>query len=335
MRHHSHADGQGADELLAGYQGYPGQRLASLLRAGHLLTACHFSQAASRWPDRGFSYILQRTIGEFVPEKFLQMALKLVGRDPLPRWLDMAHLTEQGVRPLPQDMREVLFPSPHKVKQKLATQLVWCGLPQLLRHGDRNAMAHSIESRVPFLTQKLAEFCLSLPEHYLVDDQGCSKSIFRSAMCGIVPDAILDRRDKIGFATPERQWLETLAPWVDDILAQAGTVPFLRMDMVRQEWQAIRTGKNAFNWRVWRWLCAIPAGYSCLAFRNDPLLPAMEEKAILQCQSCSRSYPCFLSSPAEKSEMPSLAAVVFPRITSVPLKNIATIWNLPLYATTI
>lgn len=248
-------DGQGADELLAGYQGYPGQRMASLLCGGRFLTACRFLRAASRWPGRGTGYILQRTIGEFVPAALLQSALRLAGRNPLPPWLDMARLMEQGVSPLPEDKRQELFPSPHKVKQKLATQLIWNGLPQLLRHGDRNAMAHSIESRVPFLTREMAEFCLSLPEHYLVDDTGCSKSVFRRAMRGIVPDAILDRRDKIGFATPERHWLESLGDWVDATLSQAESVPYLRMNVARREWQDIRTGKRAFNWRVWRWLC--------------------------------------------------------------------------------
>ncbi|WP_165176251.1 asparagine synthase (glutamine-hydrolyzing) [Desulfovibrio sp. ZJ369] len=248
-------DGQGADELLAGYQGYPGQRMVSLLRTGRLLTACRFLRSASAWPGRGAGYILQRTLEGFVPAALLQFALRLAGRNPLPSWLDMARLTEQGVSPLPEDKRQELFPSPHKVKQKLATQLIWNGLPQLLRHGDRNAMAHSIESRVPFLTRELAEFCLSLPEHYLVDDTGCSKSVFRRAMRGIVPDEILDRRDKIGFATPERQWLESLGDWVDATLKQAASVPWLRMDVARREWQDIRNGKSAFNWRVWRWLC--------------------------------------------------------------------------------
>lgn len=90
---------------------------------------------------------------------------------------------------------------------------------------------------------------------FLVDDTGCSKSVFRRAMRGIVPDAILDRRDKIGFATPERQWLESLGDWVDAALKQAEAVPYLRMDAARREWQAIRNGRSAFNWRVWRWLC--------------------------------------------------------------------------------
>lgn len=88
------------------------------------------------------------------------------------------------------------------------------GLPALLRHADRNSMRFSIESRVPFLTTEMAEFLLSVPEPFLVSPQGETKSIFRAAMRGIVPDDILDRRDKIGFATPEKDWLAGMADMV-------------------------------------------------------------------------------------------------------------------------
>lgn len=248
-------DGQGADELLAGYQGYPGPRIAGLLQQGHLFQAIKTCCAYNQWPGRSMSYLSQQTIRELIPAWLTPLALRCVGRSSTPHWLDTKTLRDRGVRLLRDDARGQLHPCGSLLKRTLATQLIWCGLPQLLRHGDRNAMAHSIESRVPFLTRELAEFCMSLPEHYLVDNQGCSKSVFRRAMRGLVPDPILDRRDKIGFATPERQWLHILANWVDATLRQADTVPFLRMDAARQEWQAICAGKRPFNWRVWRWLC--------------------------------------------------------------------------------
>lgn len=248
-------DGQGADELLAGYQGYPGPRMAGLLQHGRFLRALKNFQAFRQWPGRSPAYLCQQIIREIIPAALTPLALRCVGRSVAPDWLDTAALREHGVRLLREEQRSTLYPEGSLLKSTLATQLIWNGLPQLLRHGDRNAMAHSIESRVPFLTRELAEFCLSLPEHYLVDDTGCSKSVFRRAMRGIVPDEILDRRDKIGFETPERQWLESLGDWVDATLKQADSVPYLRMDVARREWQDIRNGKSVFNWRVWRWLC--------------------------------------------------------------------------------
>lgn len=88
----------------------------------------------------------------------------------------------------------------------MASHLMHRGLPGLLRHGDRNAMRFSVESRVPFLTLQLASFLLGLPEAWLVSPQGETKRILRAALRGLVPDTLLDRRDKIGFQTPPR-WL--------------------------------------------------------------------------------------------------------------------------------
>lgn len=72
-------------------------------------------------------------------------------------------------------------------------------------------MHFSIESRVPFLSRALVEYAFGLPEEFLVGADGASKNILRRAMRGIVPDAILDRRDKVGFVTPEKSWLAEMS----------------------------------------------------------------------------------------------------------------------------
>ena len=117
-------------------------------------------------------------------------------------------------------------------------------------------MASSIESRVPFLTTGLAEFVLRLPEEYLLGADGTSKNVFRKAMRGLVPDPILDRRDKIGFATPERRWLTALRPWVEATLASdcAHSIPALKPMAMQREWRAVLAGRRPFDFRVWRWL---------------------------------------------------------------------------------
>jgi len=117
-------------------------------------------------------------------------------------------------------------------------------------------MAFSIESRVPFLTWELVSFALSLPEEFLIDDRGATKSVFRRAMRGITPDPILDRRDKIGFATPEHDWLRVLQPWVESVLgsAAAAGIPALDPVGVRRAWEDMLAGRAAFDWRFWRWI---------------------------------------------------------------------------------
>ena len=115
-------------------------------------------------------------------------------------------------------------------------------------------MAFSIECRVPFLTPALASFLFSLPEDYVVASDGTTKAVFRRAMRGLVPDEILDRRDKIGFQTPEQRWLMQQRPWVDAVLASpaAERVAALRIDRVRAEWQ--RASAEGLDVRAWRWV---------------------------------------------------------------------------------
>jgi asparagine synthase (glutamine-hydrolysing) len=83
-----------------------------------------------------------------------------------------------------------------------------CGhLQELLRYADRNSMAFSREVRLPFLDHRLVEFAMSLPREQLWYG-GESKRVLRDAMRGLVPAAVLDRRDKIGFAAPSEAWWE-------------------------------------------------------------------------------------------------------------------------------
>lgn len=79
-------------------------------------------------------------------------------------------------------------------------------LEQLLKWEDRNSMAYSREARVPFLDIDVMRFVFRLPEDFIIS-QGKTKTLLRDAMDGIVPNDILDRRDKIGFASPEDDWL--------------------------------------------------------------------------------------------------------------------------------
>ena len=115
-------------------------------------------------------------------------------------------------------------------------------------------MAFSIESRVPFLTLPMAEFLLSLPEDYLISEEGVTKHIFREAMRGIVPDSHLDRKDKIGFSTPQEQWLlsepEKIKQWLKDL----PNIPFLNINKLIVEYDEMVSGKRAFDTRAWRWI---------------------------------------------------------------------------------
>jgi asparagine synthase (glutamine-hydrolysing) len=80
-------------------------------------------------------------------------------------------------------------------------------IPPLLRFEDKNSMAHSIESRLPFLDYRVVEFCCSIPlEHKIWE--GWSKLLIRESMKEDLPEDILWRRDKLGFNAPTASWLK-------------------------------------------------------------------------------------------------------------------------------
>ena len=117
-------------------------------------------------------------------------------------------------------------------------------------------MHHSVESRVPFLTPQLCDFFLSLPEEFAISDAGVSKSVLRAAMRGIIPDAILDRRDKVGFSTPEWEWLRAARPWAERILNSdvARQIPVFHHDQLLAGWQQARANPARYHSWMWRWL---------------------------------------------------------------------------------
>lgn len=246
-------DGQGADEMLAGYRGYPGSRLHSYVERGDWLELLQFLRAWSQWPGCSMGSGAKALVGQLVPGSLRSIALKMVGHDPAPSWLNSRYFRERGVRFAGHGWSsENSDAVGRRLVSALRQSLTGQGLNALLRHGDRNSMRWSVESRVPFLTTDMAEFLLSLPEHYLISPQGKTKHIFRAAMRGIVPDEILDRKDKVGFATPEQAWLKQLGSKVFDWLSAADDLPFLNAAACRSEVKSIIDGSRPFDFRAWR-----------------------------------------------------------------------------------
>jgi asparagine synthase (glutamine-hydrolysing) len=239
-------DGQGADEMLAGYGRYVPARLSTLLGSGRWLQAWRLGRRATMAPGMRTQLRLWLQAGRLL---LPTAGKRLLGRWLMPGWLNADWFARRGVEIDPARQAVGLRA---ELKQTVAVT----SLPQLLRYEDRNSMASSIESRLPFLTPDLAEFLLRLPEDYILGRDGTTKSVFRHAMRGIVPDAILDRRDKIGFATPEQRWLKTLRPWVEQTLSseRARSIGVLSVPAMQAEFEAILAGRAKFDFRVWRWV---------------------------------------------------------------------------------
>ncbi len=246
-------DGQGADELLAGYSGYPDAYLRSLFELGDYKIGLSFLRAWAQWPGRSYRQILTSIGSQIIPDNARNFAYRLLGRNPAPAWLNLSYLTKHGFHTRPQSHAPYgIDAKGRRLVESLRMALTGKGLTSLLRHGDRNAMCRSIESRVPFLTPDLAEFLLRLPESFLISRNGETKSVFRAAMRGIVPDVILDRRDKIGFQTPERDWLIKQTTDINKWIEAANYIPFLNAKALQKETLAIIDGQKRFTPQAWR-----------------------------------------------------------------------------------
>lgn len=247
-------DGQGADELLAGYNGYPAQRVRSLIDNHDYAAALHFIRTWGDAPGRSRLDTVKRLAAEALPTNVARYGYRLAGHNPAPDWLDRDVLRAADLL-----APEVSPPGGRDSSgRRLAahTRRIAAGgaLSALLRHGDRNSMHWSVESRVPFLTTSLAEFAFSLPERLLVSDAGETKHVFRQAMRGIVPDQILDRKDKIGFETPESDWLTHLAPQMPGWLDGLDQVPLLNARASRLLISETVAGSRRYQPQVWRLL---------------------------------------------------------------------------------
>lgn len=247
-------DGQGADEMLAGYNGYPGQRIRSLLETGRINEAWDFLSEWSRWPGRSKMYGLKVLMGQLTEGPLYAALRRINGDQHRPAWLNEQVLRDGGVNLSYPSKTPELTMRGRRVIAELAASLSQRGLNALLRHGDRNSMRFSIESRVPFLTTDFVDLLLSLPEQYLIAPNGETKHVFRAAMRGIVPDDVLNRKDKIGFATPEKDWLLSMAPTIRKWLSVPLDLPFMNQAALLREFDQVVKGARPFNWQVWRWV---------------------------------------------------------------------------------
>jgi asparagine synthase (glutamine-hydrolysing) len=89
----------------------------------------------------------------------------------------------------------------------------------IVHHLDRESMAYSLETRVPYLDHKLVEFCAGIP-HALKTRRFQEKHILRLAMQAYLPTEIVRRR-KRGLLAPMREWLrEDLPDFAEDLLSE-------------------------------------------------------------------------------------------------------------------
>ena len=187
-------DGQGADETLLGYQYYFGMYLRSVCREHGVVAGFRALQSAVAQNTRlSYGSALKYILGIGTPRlRYLRDRLAF------------AHL--HCAPPLPQILHDHAA-SLRELHSFQSQEISANTLPSILRYEDRNSMSFGVETRLPFLDYRLVELCVGMSMNYKIRD-GWTKWILRHSMTGIVPDAIVWRKDKIGFEAPDAIWME-------------------------------------------------------------------------------------------------------------------------------
>jgi asparagine synthase (glutamine-hydrolysing) len=181
-------DGQGADEILSGYPLY------LIPYINEMIYSLKWNQLFHFYPSlKKNNYSIKRMIG-IQKHKIFH---KLIPVFPIKKSLTSKYSFKTR------------FSRPHLsnfLPAYLKDQIEKTNLPILLHFEDRNSMASSVESRVPFLDHNLVEFTVNIPTEQKIHGT-LTKIILREAMKEYLPVEIYNRTDKIGFSTPIEEHL--------------------------------------------------------------------------------------------------------------------------------
>jgi asparagine synthase (glutamine-hydrolysing) len=224
--------GNGGDELLAGYLPYFRTYLSSAVDQRHYLAAVREAMMG-RDLYRGY-------------------ARELVGarRPGGERPFSMPEFLTAG----PSALAEFDYHPSRNLNTRLADDVLRYSTPNLLRYEDKNSMAFSIESRVPFLDHELVEYIFQLPIDQKIK-KGWNRYVYRQAMKGKMPEFNRTRRSKIGFTNPEATWTRERAAQIREVfasetLASRGIFDPARLTAELDAWLAGKPGDGLAFWRV-------------------------------------------------------------------------------------
>ena len=244
-------DGQGADEQLVGYHQFFAPHFAGLFKRREWRKLWREMRATKRlhgYPEsRAARQVASMLLASRVPERVKRWRW-IRASDSEPAWLNLAVLGAQ-----PVDVAKVFGTRSDSVTAASTAQMLCTVLPRLLHWEDRNSMAHSVESRLPFLDYRLVEFVLGLPDHFKLKE-GVTKRVLREGMKGVLPEKIRTRVSKLGFETPEEIWVRERRP---EAFVSALRDAFERSEGIlnelgRDQVEGIIRGTEPFSYVLWR-----------------------------------------------------------------------------------
>ena len=198
--------GEGADEILAGYGIYSKMLALDRIYAGAGPLSRLAPWIANLAPSEKLRHYV-RMCGQALETRYRGVSrgfteegkLRLVGADRMKQ-------SERQLRDVFGGYFKAVENASPLDRMLYVDAKVW--LPDdLLIKADKMTMANGLELRVPFLDHKMVEFAATLPNASKIHGKG-GKTLLRSAMRGVLPDAIIDRPKK-GFPIPIGSWLRT------------------------------------------------------------------------------------------------------------------------------
>ena len=247
-------DGQGADEQLAGYTGFYSVIFAEYLRRfqfrkfKHELDCYKKLRASTEKYVNSKKIVIEAVISAFLPRK-----IQKFGK------IHMFYL-KKGLPFEPEDIKKTIYGIdlyPANDSRRYILDQLKCNLSMLLHYEDRNSMAHSIESRVPFMDPFLAQCAFKMPIGYKLKD-GITKYVVREGLKDVLPEKIRNRYSKLGFVTPEDQWINNDSGTFRKEIEQAAEIlePLLKKDTVMAWFDRIEGNVQRMDFMPWRIICA-------------------------------------------------------------------------------
>ncbi|UEG50946.1 asparagine synthase (glutamine-hydrolyzing) [Ferruginibacter lapsinanis] len=195
-------DGQGADETLGGYHKYIHWHLQQLIGRGK------FKQLKNDiriFKENNFSF--DWGIRNYIASYFPSHIAIFLEKNEYRKMIYNRNINREFSASLAgRGLEGIYKPIVTKLNDLLYYNTTQMGLEELLRYADRNSMAHGTEVRLPFLSHELVEFIFSLPSNFKIHD-GWTKWLLRKAMEKNLPDAIVWRKDKVGYEPPQQEWM--------------------------------------------------------------------------------------------------------------------------------
>ena len=228
-------DGQGADEMMAGYYPYYFVYLRQLKREGR------------------YGKLLAEMLGATdVLLRFLRF--RIYDRLSLRRKVGAADLLKPSFKE--QFASEKFAVVQDDLKKRFIEDVFKNSLPALLRYEDKNTMRFSLEGRVPFLDKDVMKYLFSLSNEAIIKGSW-NKRILRDATKGLLPELVRTRRNKVGFTTPEAEWFKRLKTRFYGIFLSESFAerPYFNQQAVLHAFEGHIKGRNTTDTMVfWRML---------------------------------------------------------------------------------